>query len=96
MCVCDGSGDEKRCHRTLPTGGEPELKTRVSIRELLSGPVARTPSSQGRGPGLTSGRGTRSHMLQLKISPAVTKTQCSQINRRVTIRRQVRGIRGDG
>ena len=32
--MCDGSGDEKRYHRTLPTGGEPELKTRLSIREL--------------------------------------------------------------
>ena len=51
VCVCDGSGDEKRYHRTLPTGGEPELKTRLSIRELpcLSCPVARTPAPNAGG-----------------------------------------------
>ena len=31
-------------------------------------------------PGLIHGQGTRSHMLQLKILHAATKTQCGQIN----------------
>ena len=32
-------------------------------------------------PGLIPGQGTRSHMLQLKIFYAATKTQCSQIHK---------------
>ena len=32
-------------------------------------------------PGLIPGQGTRSHMLQLKILYAATKTQCSQIHK---------------
>ena len=39
----------------------------------------RTPSSGG--PGLIPGQGTRSHMLQLKIPHAATKTWCSQIKK---------------
>ena len=34
-----------------------------------------------RDPSLISGQGTRSHMPQLKIPRAATKTQCSQINK---------------
>ena len=47
-----------------------------SLRDFPGGPVAKTLSSQCRGPG----QGTGSHMLQIKISCAATKTQCSQIN----------------
>ena len=32
-------------------------------------------------PGSIPGQGTRSHMLQLKILHAATKTQCSQIHK---------------
>ena len=41
--------------------------------EFPSGPVARTPCSQFRGPGFHLFSGTRSHMPQLKSSHAATK-----------------------
>ena len=47
--------------------------------DFPGGPVAETPHSQCRGLGSIPGRGTRSHMLQLKIQHATTKTWCSQI-----------------
>ena len=40
--------------------------------DFPDGPVAKTPCSQCRGPGLIPGQGTRSHMLQLKIPHAAT------------------------
>ena len=55
--------------------------------DFPGGPVAKTLCSPTQGPGPTPGRGTRSHMLQLKahmpqlkILHAATNTQCSQIN----------------
>ena len=44
-------------------------------------PVAKTLCSQCGGPGLISCQGTRSHMPQLKILHAATKTQHSQVNK---------------
>ena len=38
-----------------------------------------TPNAEGSSP--IPSQGTRSHMPQLKISHATTKTQCSQINK---------------
>ena len=38
-------------------------------------------ASNARDPGSVPGQGTRSHMLQLKILHAITKTWCSQINK---------------
>ena len=48
--------------------------------DLPGAPVAETPHSQCKGPGL-SPQGTRSHMPQLKIPHAATKTRGSQINK---------------
>ena len=60
-----------------------------NFRESASGPVAKTPCSQRRGPGLVPGQGTSSHMLQLrvcmlqlKIPRAATETPHSQMNER--------------
>ena len=49
--------------------------------DITGGPVAKTPHSNGGGPGSTLGQGTRTHMPQLKIAHAATKTQHSQINK---------------
>ena len=45
------------------------------------GPVAKILCSQCRGPGSIPGQGTRSHVPQLKILHATTKTWHSQINK---------------
>ena len=42
---------------------------------LAGGPLAKTPSSQCRGPGFHPWSGTRSHMLQLKISHATKEIE---------------------
>ena len=52
----------------------------MTLGGFPGGPVAKIPGSQCRGPGSIPGQGTRSQMQQLS-SPAVTKTQCSQINK---------------
>ena len=44
-------------------------------RDFPGGPVAKTSCSQEDGVGLIHGQGTRSHIPQLKILHAVTKTQ---------------------
>ena len=53
-----------------------ESVPKIKDRELPSGPVARTPCSQCRGPGLIPSQGTRSsHRPQLKKDPdCPTKT----------------------
>ena len=38
-----------------------------NFREFASGPAAKTPCSQGRGPGLIPGQGTSSYLLQLRV-----------------------------
>ena len=43
------------------------------------GPLAKTPCSQCRGPGLIPGQGTRFHMPQLKSPCAATKTSAAKI-----------------
>ena len=43
----------------------------------------RLQATHAGGLGLIPGQGTRSHMLQLKILPAQTKTQHSQINKEI-------------
>ena len=48
--------------------------------DFPGGPVVKTLSSPCRGQGSVPGEGTRSHMPQLKISCATTKTKHSQIN----------------
>ena len=53
---------------------------KMTLGGFPGGPVAKIPGSQCRGPGSIPGQGTRSQMQQLS-SPAVTKTQCSQINK---------------
>ena len=53
---------------------------KMTLGGFPGGPVAKTPGSQCRGPGSIPGQGTRSQMQQLS-SPAVTKTQRSQINK---------------
>ena len=61
------------------------LAINIRKKDLLAwdfpgGPLVKTLSSQCRGQGSVPGEGTRSHMPQLKISCATTKTQHSQIN----------------
>ena len=51
------------------------LRTSLAVQWLR----LHTPSSGG--PGLIPGQGTRSHMLQLKIPHAASKTWCSQIKK---------------
>ena len=46
------------------------------LRNLLGGPVAKTPCSQCRGLGSIPSRGNISHMLQLQSLHATTKTWC--------------------
>ena len=53
----------------------------MTWKDFPGGLVAKTPHSQCRGPGLISGRGTRSHTFQLKIPCTTTKNWCSQIPR---------------
>ena len=43
------------------------------------------------GTGSIPGQGTRSHMLQLKILHASTKTQCSQINKLTLKKKRKKG-----
>ena len=64
-----------------------------NFREFASGPVAKTPCSQCRGPGLIPGQGTSSHilqlrvcMLQLKVPRAATETRHSQMNKQTDIK----------
>ena len=47
--------------------------------------MAKTPWSQCRDAGLTTGQGPRSFMLQLKIPHAAAKIQCSQMNNKRNI-----------
>ena len=47
----------------------------LKIRDFPGGPEAKAPASNAGGPGSILGQGTRSHMLQLEISYAITKTQ---------------------
>ena len=47
----------------------------LRIRDFPGGPEAKVPASNAGGPGSILGQGTRSHMLQLEISYAITKTQ---------------------
>ena len=49
------------------------------IGTCLGGAVAKTLCSQGRGPRLLPGWGTRSHMPQLRVH--ILQTQHSQINK---------------
>ena len=49
--------------------------------DFPDGPGDKPLHYQCRGPGLIPGRGTRSHMPQLKIPQAATKTRCSQVNK---------------
>lgn len=51
------------------------------IQDFPGGQAAKTPHVQCRGVCSISGQGSRSHMLQLKISHAATKSQHSQINK---------------
>ena len=66
---------------------------RSNFREFASGPVAKTPCSQRRSPGLIPGQGTSSHMLQLrvcmlqrKVPRAATETRHSQMNKQTDIK----------
>ena len=45
------------------------------MRDFPSGPVAKTPTPNAGGWGLIPGQGTRSRMLQLKISRIMTKIE---------------------
>ena len=56
------------------------------VRDFTGSPLAKTLGSQCRGPGFDPYQGTRSHMPQLKIPSAATKTQCSQINKENVIK----------
>ena len=47
----------------------------LRMRDFPGGPEAKAPTSNAGGPGSVLGQGTRSHMLQLKISYAITNTQ---------------------
>ena len=49
--------------------------------DFASGPVAKTPYSQCRGPGFTPGQGTRSHVPQQRVHMLQLKTRSSQINK---------------
>ena len=51
------------------------------IRDFPGGPVPKTPHSNAGGLGSIPGQRTRSHVLQLKIPHAITKTGYSQINK---------------
>ena len=55
-----------------------------SDRDYPGGPLAKTVLPMPGGLGLILGQGTRSHMLQLKILCAATKTWCSYINKTKT------------
>ena len=68
------AGNSVRCIWKLPR--EQILK----FWDILGGPVAKTPHTHARGPGSIPDRETRSHMPQLKILSATTKTQHDQIN----------------
>ena len=64
-----------------------------NFRKFASGPAAKTPCSQGRGPGLIPGQGTSSHLLQLKVCTlqlkiprAATETRHSQMNKQTNIK----------
>ena len=56
-------------------------KRNTCDKDFPGGPVAKTPCSQCRGPGFEPCSGTRSHILQPKITSATAKTWHSQINK---------------
>ena len=56
------------------------LLRKKDLWDFPGGPVAKTLCSQGWGPGLITGQGIQSHILQLKTLCAAAKTQGSQIN----------------
>ena len=61
-------------------------------RDCPGGPVTETPHSQCRGPRFDPWLGTRSHMPQLKIPHTRTKTWCSQINKRIFLKKHSQHI----
>ena len=82
----DNRGHQKERGTDLKGCGE---SARMWQGDFPGGLVAKTPNSLCRGPSSISGQGTGFRMLQLKrfhmshleILHAVTKTQCSQINK---------------
>ena len=74
---------------TYRATSEGEASGRVFSQDLPGGPVAKTLHSQCRGLGSIPRQGTRSHMLQPKIPHAETKTQCSQMNKLILLKKSV-------
>ena len=65
----------------LWVGGRKSNHLKISPGTSLVVQWLRLHASNAGGPGLIPGQGTRSHMLQLKIPHAATKTWHSQINK---------------
>ena len=74
---------------TYRATSEGEASGRMFSQDLPGGPGTKTPHSQCRGQGSIPRQGTRSHMLQPKILHAKTKTQCSQMNKLIPLKKSV-------
>ena len=55
------------------------------LRQFPGGPVAKTPHSQCRGPGLIPGKGTRIRMLQLRQKILCATTEPSAAKQKIYI-----------
>lgn len=77
--ICNNS-DESRKHSTEQAKTDTDHITYAS-GDFPSSPVAKTPASHAGSPGSVPGRGTRAHILQLKIPHVATKTRHSQIDK---------------
>ena len=57
----------------------PKFKRKILNRDFPGSPVAKTPPTpSAEGPGWIPGQGTRSHIPQLKVPRATTKTRSTQ------------------
>ena len=73
-------GQERHCGTHLALSSIPHSRKSQSW-DFPGGPVAKTLSSQCRGPGSIPGQGTRSHMPQWRSKILCAITQGSQINK---------------
>ena len=71
--IIGNNSDESRQHSTEQTKPDTDHITYAS-GDFPCSPVAKTPAPHAGSPGSVPGRGTRAHILQLKIPHVATKT----------------------
>ena len=96
LCYCSSTLGDIRRRNSLRMGNQYSAFVRSNGQDFLGGPVAKTPSFQCREPGFELWLGNlhpsmlqlRIHILKLKFLYAVYKTQCSQINKNLFLKKE--------